>query len=386
MLYTLAGLAVSLLVGFAWNAATMAQPDFRLARGLAYAGACSWFLIGMVFDVTNSGSLPIRLLLTALVGAIGLTGLSEGVRWINQRETSAKQPGTTSELTSAVTLIPAQQPGNNSDPAALSSSAIAALAGLGWTVKPSLEDVQFEVVSRPLPSMKESAGYFAQLDKPFWLHFQTVQSLEGLHHLADISGCIKMQISAGEFTDISELRGFNHLVSLSISQVPLSRTGVVDASALASLTQLQELELNLTRIRNIEFLSSLTHLEKLGIGSTLAVDLTPVSNIAFLKDLNIRETRITDLTPLAKNLALSGLEIDGRQVPGLVNLTHLEHLKTLRLIEQQEFNLAPVGSLSHLENLTILAPATKLDISSLRRLPGLRSLSLLGLGFSTLTP
>ncbi len=39
-----------------------------------------------------------------------------------------------------------------------SANAVAALAGLGWTVKPIQDAIQFELVGKPLPVMKESAG------------------------------------------------------------------------------------------------------------------------------------------------------------------------------------------------------------------------------------
>ena len=58
-----------------------------------------------------------------------------------------------------------------------SPSAVAKLAELGWTAKPALDSIQFEVANRALPPMKESAVYFAQLSKPFQLHFQQVPGL-----------------------------------------------------------------------------------------------------------------------------------------------------------------------------------------------------------------
>jgi hypothetical protein len=117
------------------------------------------------------------------------------------------------------------------DPASL-----ARLAQLGWTVKPSADGIQFEIANGPLPPMKESANLFRALSVPFGLHFQSVNGLEGLHYLSDVEGCTKIEINAGEFTNISDLAGFNHLTSLIISQIPLNGVGVVDSSPLASLS------------------------------------------------------------------------------------------------------------------------------------------------------
>ena len=187
-----------------------------------------------------------------------------------------------------------------------SPSTVARLAELGWTVKPGQNDVLFEVVDRSLPPMKESASYFAQLHKPFRLHFQQVNGLEGLHYLADMKDCAKIEINAGEFTDISELRGFGYLTSLIISQVPLNGVGIVDPAALSSLPNLEELNLNHTRIRSADFLASLTKLKTLNLGQTLISDISPISGLNLLENLEIRDTRVTDLRPLDQNKNLKG--------------------------------------------------------------------------------
>jgi len=266
-----------------------------------------------------------------------------------------------------------------SGPQTDSPSAVAKLAELGWTVKPVLDGIQFEVANRALPPMEESAVYFAQLSKPFQLFFQNVPGLEGLHLLARMARCTKIEIDAGEFTDISELRGFDHLDSLTISQVPLSGAGTVDASALASLTNLRQLGLG-AKVRNVGFLAALTHLKSLGIGSTLVSDISPVSELADLETLDIRGSRVTDLRPLGHNDNLSELRIGAAQIPGLDTLAHLKSLKKLSIIiEQLNFNLDAVGALTGLDSLSIWAAGGgELDVAPLRSLANLRSLSLTG--------
>jgi hypothetical protein len=265
-----------------------------------------------------------------------------------------------------------------------SPSAIARLTELGWTVKPSPSGTQFEVVGRALPPMEESAKYFARLSNPFWLHLQSVTGLEGLHFLAGVAACKRIEINAGEFTDISELRGFTHLDSLVISQVPLSGPGTVDASALASLTHLTNLGLNSTRVRNVEFLSSLTRLRTLNIGQTLVGDISPLAKLPSLEALDIRGTRVVDLQPLSYDHNLKELSIGGLQIPGLISFVNLETLKKLTIILEQQpgLDLTPVGSLTSLESLMIWAPMSgELDVAPLRSLVKLRSLALSGAGF-----
>jgi internalin A len=266
------------------------------------------------------------------------------------------------------------------DLSAATSAAVARLAELGWTVKPGDNDILFEVANRALPPMKESATHFARLKKPFTLHFQSIKSLDGLHYLADIKGCSKIEVNAGEFTDISELHGFSHLTALIISQVPLNGDGIVDASALASLSNLELLGLNSTRVRFADFLAPLKKLKTLNLGQTLIADLSSISGIKTLVSLEIRDTRIADLTPLVDDQSLAELTISSEQVPGLVNLTHLNNLKRLVLIDQRPTDLAPISSLSHLESIFIWG-LPQFDLAPLRPLSKLQNLQLSGIGF-----
>jgi hypothetical protein len=261
--------------------------------------------------------------------------------------------------------------------------AVARLAEMGWTVKPSQEDILFEINGGSLPAMQESATYFAQLHKPFRLHFQSVKSLGGLHYLSGISDCTNIEINAGEFTDVSELQGFTNLTKLVISQVPLNGVGVVDASPLASLINLQELVLGMTRIRDADFLVSLTKLKRLYIGQTLISDISPVSALSSLEYLDIRGTRITDLRPLDKTDTLSELMIGGEQVPGLASLRNLP-IKKMTLIEQQPVDLAPIGAMTNLESFFGWGPP-QIDIAQLHNLSKLQNLTLTGMGIVSLS-
>lgn len=265
--------------------------------------------------------------------------------------------------------------------------AIARLAELGWTVKPGQNDVLFEITSAALPPMQESATYFAQLKRPFRLHFQSVKSLDGLHYLADLPECTSIEIGAGEFTDISELRGFTHLTKLGIGQVPLNGLGVVDPAPLSSLVNLQELILGMTRIRDSGFLANLTSLRRLYLGSTLITDISAVSSIHSLEYLDIRGTRVNDLRPLSEEENLTELSVGVAQLPGLVNLAKLKNIKRLMIVDQQEpIDLSTVGLLINLESLFVWGGTHQIDVLPLRNLHQLRSLQLTGNSFGPVTP
>jgi internalin A len=269
--------------------------------------------------------------------------------------------------------------------AAESGPMIARLAELGWTVKPNPNEILFEVAGGSLPPMDASSKYFAQLTKPFALHFQSVKGLDGLHYLADIAGCSRIEVNAGEFTDISELRGFSHIKTLIITQIPLSGVDTVDAAPLASLTELRELNLSMTRVRTVASLGALKELRRLYLGQTLITDIRALAGLDLLEYVDIRGTRVADLSPLAHKEKLTELSIGGEQIPGLSTLVHLPALKRLSIIEQRNADLSPVGALHGLETLFIWG-LPQFDLSPLRNLTNLRSLQLSGIGFTLIAP
>lgn len=271
----------------------------------------------------------------------------------------------------------------SSDVEASSSRTIAHLAELGWTVKPNDTAIIFEVMARPLPPMKESANYFAQLSKPFRVHLQQLPSIEGLHHLAGIANFTNLEINAGEFTDVADIGKLTQLTKLGISQVPLNGSGVVDASPLSSLVNLRELNLHSTRLRKTDFLTTLTHLVTLNLGETLISDISAASALHQLESLEIRGTRVTDLSPISQGV-LKELIISGAQIPGLVSFAPQSTLRKLQIIEQTVVDLTNVGNLTNLESLFVWGP-THFDLLPLSSLSNLRNLQLSGLGFGRLS-
>jgi Leucine-rich repeat (LRR) protein len=260
---------------------------------------------------------------------------------------------------------------------------IARLAELGWTVKPSENGTQFEAFDRSIPSMKESAPFFAQLNKPFNLHFQIINSLEGLHALAGVANLHKIEINAGKFTDISELRGFSQLTSLFITQLPYEGIrGVVDPEPLSTLVGLEELNLSMSKVQSAAFLASLPHLKSLTLGSTLISDISAAAALTSLQKLEIRDTRISDMRPLSQNQNLSELTISAEQVPGLVSLSK-QNLKVLSIIEQRNTDLSPVGTLKTLENLSVWG-LPRFDFAQIQGLSSLQRLQISGRGFGTI--
>jgi hypothetical protein len=263
-------------------------------------------------------------------------------------------------------------------------SPIAQLSELGWTVRPGSSEIQFEIVSKPLPDMRKSAVYFRELQKPFILHFQSVKTIAGLHYLSGIAGCKKIEINAGEFNDISELRGFQHLRSLIISQTPIDGLSTIDLAPLSSMVNIQELNLFSSKLTDLSPISGLVELKTLNMKSVPIRDLTPIAGLTLVESLDVTDTEANDLLPLKGMRALRELGIDAKQAPSLGVLSKIRSLRTLRIIDQRPVDLSSVGKLPNLESLFIWGPPT-LDLSPLGNLSKLKKLQVSGLGFNTLS-
>src|ERR1041385_7261948 len=359
-----AGIAVGAVLTFIGTGITILWPDKKwlgwaclVLAALIFGGLVVWLAFELRQSQGNSrlSSLGVFVLVGAILGAI-----SGGIIW---------------RVSSAALLPP--DTGNE----AAESSAIANLSRLGWTVKPGSDEIEFEIWTKPMPPMKESAVYFAQLHKPWRLHFQGIKSLDGLHELSSVAGCVKIEINAGEFFDISELRGFHNLIQLTISQTPINGLGVIDSAPLASLTNLQELTLSGSKVKTIDALAGLVKLEKVNLGTTLIRDLSPLAKHQLLRFLEIRETEVSDLTALRTLPSLEELVISGRQVPDLGIAAGMGKLKKLTLIEQSPTDLTPIGELTQLEDLWIWG-IPQFNIKPLGQLTHLRSLALQGIGFT----
>jgi len=260
------------------------------------------------------------------------------------------------------------------------ASSLAQLAELGWSLQHQPNGIQFVVSgSGPPPSMQRSAIYFAKLHNPFSLVFSGTNGIDGLHYLSDLSNREEISVSAGIFTDMSELRGFTHLRSLNISQTPVNGLATVDLSPLSTLTNLKKLNLFGTKATTIQPLANLQNLNFLSLKDTLVSDLSPAVGFKYLETLDITGTRISDLSPLEASEKLAELNVGGTQIPSLRHLRNLKSLKKLMIVEQGNLDITPVGELHSLETLWILAQS-HLDASPIHNLIHLRNLSIMGLG------
>lgn len=378
--WTVTGMLVSVMVGIGLAAVGYNPPEFRLARRCFWLSSVLLGGMAIVWHVQTGHSLLWRVVVSGLIGAAILILLPESLRWVARRELSAKQsqlpPAEPSPRTAPVTpsTIPAVQP-KPPEPI-LAASPIDKLSELGWTVKRGASDITFEVIDKPLPDIKKSSRYLRGVGA-FQLHLQLVKDIKGLHWLADINQCSKIEINAGRFNDLSELRGFSHLKSLIISQTPFDGLSAIDLSPLSSLTNLRELALGDTKATDIGPLANLRNLNSLTLGRMPIRDLSPIAGLRFLESLDITGAAATDLSPLAQIQSLRELDVDGKQ---LADLTRIHGLTTLKIVGQGDMDLAPVGTLSSLKSLSILGQKT-FNLSALHTLTNLQELTVMAIGF-----
>jgi Leucine-rich repeat (LRR) protein len=255
------------------------------------------------------------------------------------------------------------------------------LARLGWNIKGDEKGgTTFEIVGKPLPNLKESADYFRALRKPFQIHLQQVNSLEGFNLLSGIDNFVGLDIGASDMDDLSELRGLTGLRSLNISQTPFTTRNELDITPIASLVNLQTLGLGMSRVTSLEPIHGLTRLTSLGVGGSLVRDLSPIRNLRMLKSLDVRDSNVKDLSPLDQDQALEELTLDAKQVPSLTALSNLPKLSKLTLIAQIPVDTVAIGSLPNLRSLSIWGPPV-VNLSSLRKLGHLENLNVSGFGF-----
>lgn len=395
--WAIVGIVVPLLVGGVLALVGLTPPEFRAARICLWSAALILGGVDALWQFKTDQPFLFRVCVgMAIWGAIG-AGVPESLRWIARRQKRVEQSslqvnalkdGEKSNNHAPLTP-PSTQPhatASGDDTSPTRQSPIERLSQLGWTVKPMKDDIQFEVANRPLPEMQESATYFKQFKQPFNLYLQGVKSIEGLKFLKG-SDCTKIEINAGDFTDLSDLKDLNGLTTLIISQTPISGLTTVNISPLASLTTLRELNLGMSKVTDLRPIASLTKLHTLNLIDIPARDLSPLANLTSIQSLDIRGSGATDMSPLAGMNELRELGVDGKQTIDLRKLSQIQSLTTLRIIDQRNVDLSAVGSLLNLESIFIWGPP-KLDLSPLRLLPNVKQLTIQGLsmgGVSILT-
>lgn len=159
---------------------------------------------------------------------------------------------------------------------------------------------------------------------------------------------LNLQIRSNEILDLSVLSYCTQLrsLSLNVTVVPhiykdklndphIMEYTPTDLSPLASLTDLENLELNVNAIKDLTPLSRLSKLTTLVLWVEGEVDLTPLASCASLASLSLGGRGTVDLAPLRQCGALTNLRVDlfdqEWKMPDLSALSGASALKTLSI-------------------------------------------------------
>jgi len=128
---------------------------------------------------------------------------------------------------------------------------------------------------------------------------------------------------------------------------------------------LKKLDLRKTNISDLSVIATLENLEELNLSGCKNIkDFSPLSNLKKLKVLDISETEISDLSPIAELTNLETLNLEGcKNIKDLSPLKHLKKLKALDLTAVGAVDLSPLTELENLEWLDLSYTEQFIDIT-----------------------
>lgn len=194
--------------------------------------------------------------------------------------------------------------------------------------------------------------------------------------------------------DIEHLR---YMVNL--TWLDLSGNAILDISQtpIPQLTDLRHLNLSVNRVNDewhrgiyfledISALASLTNLTELNLSNNSIVDISTLANLTNLTTLDLTTNPVEDISPLAGLTNLENLQANGLFSPNINYLTNLTNLHSLGLAHSRLDDISPLVNLTNLQWLDVSGNHFLGDISPLSGLTNLRSLSLANAAINDLTP
>lgn len=153
----------------------------------------------------------------------------------------------------------------------------------------------------------------------------------------------------------SELEPLTRMPALTHLDLDLNREVPVDLAPLASLHQLEVLDVS--EMPDLSLISRLTNLRSLNTEVSSHCDLSPLLGLSKLESLTLYRTKITDLSPLADLTNLATLVLDDVDFSNKISGPHdVSHLWKLNKLE--ELSLGEVSDLSAIKNMPLLRELT----------------------------
>ena len=175
-------------------------------------------------------------------------------------------------------------------------------------------------------------------------------------------------------TGVSDVSALAHLTNL--EWLDLGGHFVSDVSALAGLTNLEWLDLGGPFVSDVSSLASLTNLRTLDLGGTLVSDVSSLARLTNLEELSLHST--TDVSDVSALANLTNLEWLGLGWTGVSDVSALARLTNLEGLYLQHTGVSDVSALASLTNLKrlYLDWTDVSDVSALANLTNLEELNL----------
>lgn len=248
---------------------------------------------------------------------------------------------------------------------------------------------QTELILENAELAEEDYEAISQMTDLERLEIQVNSPLSQLDFLKNLTNLKRLHIrangeSAGTFSDLSALAGLTNMEDLY-----LYLDGISDLSGLSGMSRLKSLVLTGNmEISDLSPLAELTNLQTLevpGSSENVGIDLTPLAGLTNLRSLRTG-SNVTDLAPLSGMTELRDLDLTygGYSANGAVEyeslapLASLTKLNTLTIRNLKVSDLSPLAGLSDLKSLTIHNGASIRDLSPLAGLSDLKSLTIQG--------
>ena len=198
--------------------------------------------------------------------------------------------------------------------------------------------------------------------------------------LASLPNLDELDLAGASLSDISPLSGLHSLRTIDVSD-----TKVSDLSPLSKLTNLFDLRLAHTLVADLTPLKGDSQLGLLYLSGTSVSDLSPLGDLKGLGYLDLRDTRVSDASPLRNKPILWWLDLSGTKISDVSPLTGLSGLDNLDLSRTLVSDVSPLKDLTHLKQLNL--SGTKVtDVSPLKGLTNLETLDLTGTKVKDLSP
>lgn len=186
-----------------------------------------------------------------------------------------------------------------------------------------------------------------------------------------------LDVSDNPVTTLGPLAGLPGLVALAAAD-----TGITTIAPLASL-DLYQLEVGYNPGLDLATIGRHTQLNYLGVAGTGIRDLTRLATLTQLEWLDLADNRLTALAHLPTGLL--GLNLASNELSDVAGLEHASALTWLSLDGNPLTSAAPLGSLRHLDTLS-LAGSALADLTPVGRLTRLTVLDISGVPATDVRP